>query len=112
MSEEPDLRVDRPTAAELLDIIAETLSETVVPATEPHARHQARVAANLCRILQRELAGDLGPAPALPPSLVDLDDEEAAATFDAVQAIVRAKLAINKPGYDRHDAAAEAAVVR
>ena len=50
-----DLRADRPTAPELLEIIAETLTTTVLPATAPHAQHQVRVAANLCRILEREL---------------------------------------------------------
>ena len=106
-----DLRADRPTVVELLDIIAETLHQAVVPATEPHARHQARVAANLCRILGRELATDAAPMPALAGSLVDLDDDAAAEAFELVQELVRAKLAINKPGYDDHDAAAEAAVV-
>lgn len=111
MSEEADLRADRPTAGELLEIIAETLQESVVPATEPHARHQARVAANLCRIIGRELAAETDPMPGLPPSLVDLDDDAASEAFEQVKRLVRAKLAVNKPGYDSHDADAEAGVV-
>lgn len=103
--------MDRPTAIELLEIIAETLNETVVPATAPHAQHQARVAANLCRILRRELAADDAALPPLPPSLVDCDDAGAEAAFDEVLALVRNKLAIAKPGYDTHDASAEAAIV-
>ena len=110
-AEEADLRADRPTPTELLDIIAETLQASVVPATAPHAQHQARVAANLCRILGRELAADAAAMPELPASLIELDDQAAAEAFAEVQALVRAKLAINKPGHDAHDAAAEAAVV-
>lgn len=110
-SEDPDLGVDRPTAAELLEIIAATLSETVVPATAPHAQHQARVAANLCRILQRELEAEPRPTPSLPSSLIECSDAEADAAFDDVLTLVQAKLAVAKPGYDTHDAQAEADVV-
>ena len=109
--ENADLRADRPTAAELLEIIAETLTTSVLPATAPHAQHQVRVAANLCRILERELASPAGPVLALPDSLVELDDAAATEAFAQVKALVQTKLAINKPGYDRHDAAAEAGVV-
>ena len=49
--------------------------------------------------------------PELPPSLLDLDDGTATEAFEVVKRLVRAKLAINKPGYDTHDAAAEAGVV-
>lgn len=111
MDDQADLRVDRPTAAELLEIIAETLSDVVVPATGAAAQHQARVAANLCRILGRELNADEARAPELAASLVDADDDAAAAAFAQVKALVQAKLAINKPGYDAHDAQAEADVV-
>jgi len=109
--EQPDLRSDRPSAVELLEIVAETLRDVVVPATAPAAQHQARVAANLCRILARELAADELAEPELASSLVDADDEAASAAFTHVKALVRAKLAINKPGYDAHDAAAEADVI-
>ena len=106
-----DLRSDRPTAAELLNIIAETLTTSVLPATASHAQHQVRVAANLCRILERELSAEPVAAVSLGDSLIDLDDSAAAEAFDQVKELVRAKLAINKPGYDLHDAAAEAGVV-
>ena len=70
-----------------------------------------RVAANLCRILERELlAKPVGDA-TVPESLLELDDDEAAAVFAQVKGLVQAKLAINKPGYDAHDAAAETAVI-
>lgn len=103
---------DRPTAVELLDIMAETLQETVVPATAPHAQHQARVVANLCRILQRELAAEPVATPPLPDALIDCDDATAAEWLDHAQALVTAKLAVVKPGYDAHDAQAEANAVR
>lgn len=106
-----DLRTDRPTAAELLEIVAATLTESVVPATAPHAQHQARVAANLCRILQRELEADPGPAPTLPDSLIDADEATANAAYPVVLELVRAKLAINKPGYDTHGTAEEQAII-
>lgn len=99
--------MDRPTAAELLEIVAETLSETVVPATESHAQHQARVAANLCRILGRELAAGAPASPTFPNSLLDVDDATAAAAYEEALALVEAKLAIVKPGYNDHGAQQE-----
>lgn len=129
---------DRPTASELLMIVAETLSDTVVPATEPHARHQARVAANLCRVVARELGqtvdsasllsaleDDLGIAAAGSPSerLAQIASAISAPTafdtaaFDTeavhgdVVALVQSKLDVVKPGYHLHDADAEADVV-
>jgi len=103
--------MDRPTAGELLEIIAETLSDTVVPATAPHAQHQARVAANLCRILSRELAATGTEAIDLPESLLDTDDVTAEAAYDDVLALVRAKLDVAKPGYDAHGTAEEQAII-
>lgn len=106
-----ELRTDRPTAVELLEIMAATLSETVVPATAPHAQHQARVVANLCRVLGRELASEESPALELPASLLDVDDATAEAAYPDVVALVRAKLTVNKPGYDSHGAAEERSIV-
>jgi hypothetical protein len=51
--------IDRPNASQLLQAMAETLSEHVVPSAQGSAKHAARVVANLCRVLERELA--LGP---------------------------------------------------
>ncbi len=47
---------DAPTAEELLNAMARTLAEEVVPETDGPAQHAARVVANLCRILGREVA--------------------------------------------------------
>ena len=109
--DENDVAMDRPTAAELLEIIAATLSETVVPATAPHAQHQARVAANLCRILGRELAAPDAPMVNLPSTLIDVDDETAEHAYSDVLELVRSKLVVVKPGYDAHDAQAERDIV-
>jgi len=128
---------DRPTAWELLDAVAELLEETIMPATEGGVRHQARVAANLCRIVQRELetgvqadrreaellaavlGGDAGAdreplgeahelSQELHRRLLDGEDESLeAAAWPALLEIVRAKLAIAKPGYDTYDYSGE-----
>jgi hypothetical protein len=103
--------MDRPTAGELLEIIAATLSETVVPATAPHAQHQARVAANLCRILGRELAAPDAAIISLPASLIDVDDETAELAYSEVLELVRSKLSVVKPGYDAHNAQTERNIV-
>lgn len=97
---------DRPTAAELLDIVAETLSDTVLAATAPHAQHQVRVAANLCRVVAREI--NAGDATSTEHREIDL---ESAGAYEQVKALVRAKLAVAKPGYDAHDADAEEALI-
>ncbi len=102
-----DVYMDRPTAIELLEVVAQTLSETVVPATAPHAQHQARVTANLCRIIGRELAAGEPPATSFPDSLLEIDDAAEATAYADVLELVRSKLAVVKPGYDTHGAAQE-----
>src|SRR5690606_13181549 len=47
---------DRPSAAELLAAVEQFLEEEAVPALEGPARFHARVAANVLRIVARELA--------------------------------------------------------
>jgi hypothetical protein len=49
----------RPTASEILTVVAEVLEQTIVPALTGPAQHQARVAANLVGIVEREVR--LGP---------------------------------------------------
>jgi hypothetical protein len=53
---------DVPTAAQLVEAVREFLEGDVSPATEGRVRFHARVAANVCAIVERELA--LGPAQA------------------------------------------------
>lgn len=118
---------DRPTAEELLSAIATLLQGDVLEATQGALQHQVRVAGNLCRILERELA--LGPAHdareiellagvlgvearagdplSLSNELVSrlrADDAELEArAWPALVEIVRGKLAIVKPGHDAYD---------
>ena len=47
---------DRPTAHELLTAIGDLLQGEVLAASSGPLKHQVRVAGNLCRILERELA--------------------------------------------------------
>jgi Domain of unknown function (DUF6285) len=47
---------DRPTAAELLGAVERFLEESAVPLLEGPAKYHARVAANVVRIVARELA--------------------------------------------------------
>lgn len=110
---------DRPTAAELLGDVAAFLEE-LVPQLSGPVQHQARVAANLTRIVEREVA--LGPAAderehaALREllghdgSLADLNaelverlgrNELHAEALPVLLDITRDKLAVNKPGYAR-----------
>lgn len=46
---------DRPTAADLLDVVAQFLEHEVIPSTQGGLRFRARVAANTLRIVAREI---------------------------------------------------------
>jgi hypothetical protein len=122
---------DRPTAAELLRDIAELLEGDVLAALNGPLQHSVRVAANLARIVQRELEtgreanfreraliGDLldeeGNADELTAELAarlraNDDDGLARAAWPVLLAVTLDKLAINKPGHDAYDFAAEQA---
>lgn len=121
----------RPTAAELLDAVAQLLEDEVMPAVSGPLQHKVRVAAHLSRMVEREIGlgaraddderrrlvailgeGDDGDDGA---SLADLrarlarrlddrsplDPDTERAIYDALLATARADLAICKPGYDR-----------
>lgn len=47
---------DSPSARHLLEAVARTLTEQVLPETSGGTAHAVRVSANLCRIVSRELA--------------------------------------------------------
>ena len=110
---------DAPNAAELVEAVREFLEHEVVPTTEGRLRFEARVAARVLRIVQREL--ELGPAQAAEHSrrlaalgvrdeaelaaavrggALDARDEEVRA---AIRETVRAKLAVADPGYAERD---------
>jgi hypothetical protein len=122
---------DSPDASLLLGAIADTLEQQVLDHADPSVQHQVRVAANLCRILQREvilaaaadnaararlatLLGHDGPSHELWRELADRleaggSDDDESAVHATLLAIVRDKLAVAKPGYDAYDFAAERA---
>jgi len=113
--------IDRPDAERLLQAMAESLENDVLPESSGAARHALRVVANLCRILAREallgedaeratrdaLAQWLSREAPLPDLVRDLDEHLRAgdADFDReareiLLADARRRLAIDKPGYD------------
>lgn len=123
--------LDRPDAPQLLRAMAETLSEEILPATTGRAQHSARVLANLCRILEREVRAGPDAARRTRDDLAQLlersgEPEESAGLEELVVALdrrlaaeqpddpelevrahrvilddVRRRLAIDRPGYDR-----------
>ncbi|MPY93375.1 MAG: hypothetical protein GEV08_10000 [Acidimicrobiia bacterium] len=126
---------DRPTAAELLATIEEYLTGEVLPNVSGTLRYHTLVAANMVRILEREaeqypgavatereaLCSLLGIEPvgraegqvaALNAALADRLRNGSGPAFerDALEVLLpatKAKLDINKPGYDSYDMAAE-----
>jgi hypothetical protein len=117
----------RPDATELLADIASLLEDKVIDAVSGPLQHQVRVAANLARIVEREVrlaaeaaagerarlgafVADDGDLVAMRRRLCDrlvgpeaIDDAERRAIYDALVATVRADVAISKPGYDAWD---------
>ena len=112
---------DRPTASELLQAVSELLQDEVLPVLEGGLQHKVRVAANLCRIVERELRlgpeaaaleqqalGDLlgteGTLPDLNQGLsealrVSDDDGFLARAAEILFPVTERKLDIDKPGY-------------
>jgi len=124
---------DRPTAAELVATVTEFLEVEVLPNVDGTLRYHTLVAANLLKILRREVdlqpAADAAERAALQellgaPEVDDLltlneqlhrlllDGGELQPGFEAqawqvLMAATDAKLVVNKPGYDRYDMAIE-----
>jgi len=111
---------DRPTAAELLEAVADSLDGEVLPVVDFTVQHKVRVAANICRIVirQLELSAEvdrsehdaLAAALHRDGSLAELnaayaehlrhaDAAELPGAVDTLLAAVSGKLMINKPGY-------------
>ena len=115
--------IDQPDAPTLLHAMAATLTDQVVPATSGGAQHSARVVANLCRILARDLAdGDdngrtaaalaelLGTEGCYPELVAELDGRIAeGAAPDEIRTLLLAdasrRAEIAKPGYTNHEPA-------
>jgi hypothetical protein len=118
-----------PTAAELLAIVVEVLTDEVVPALTGPVQHKARVATNLVAIVERELrlGGDAATreGTAIAALLGDVHDDDLATlrarlaselrrsmaddeptnqnVWRALMAAVRDDLTIAKPGHDAWD---------
>jgi hypothetical protein len=113
----------RPTAAELVAAVADFLDSDVRSATGPDGRladagqvnFHARVAANVLRIVERELTDD--SAAEVTGRLAELGfadeaqlaaairagtlDDRAGEVLPALRALVRHRLAVAHPGYDQ-----------
>ena len=114
----------RPDADELLGDIAALLEDKVIDAVSGPLQHQVRVAANLARIVEREVrlgdaaaaaerarlaafVTDDGDLVAMRARICDrltdgtpMDAAEGRAIYAALVATLRDDLAISKPGYD------------
>ena len=111
---------DRPTAAELLRAVGDLLADEVLPVVDVTVAHKVRVAANLCRIVERELllGGDAAEGERrayadllghdgelaelngeLSTRLRHADEAFLAASIDVLIDATVAKLAVDKPGY-------------
>ncbi|MBB5915932.1 hypothetical protein BJY24_004844 [Nocardia transvalensis] len=91
----------RPSATELLDTLAELMSEVLLPELPDALQHRARVGANVARILRREL--QQGPGAVERERELLAVAESAGSEEDrwrALVEIVRADLVVSKPGYD------------
>ena len=113
----------RPTAAELVAVVADFLDNDVREALRPDSRladagqvsFHARVAANVLRIVERELTD--GSAAEVTATLADLGfadeaelaaairagalDDRAADVLATLRTLVRHRLAVAHPGYDQ-----------
>ena len=112
--------IDEPDAVTLLDAMAKTLDEHVVPTTTGGAQHATRVVANLCRVIARDLAAEspghellldwagyddhyedlISEFDALVAESTDDDERGRALTVLLADAAHRAEIA--KPGYTDH----------
>jgi Domain of unknown function (DUF6285) len=104
----------RPTAAELVAAVADFLDNDVRSSTEGQVNFHARVAANVLRIVERELTDD--SAEGVTGRLTDLGfadetqlaaairagtlDDRAGDVLPTLRALVRQRLAVAHPGYE------------
>jgi len=104
----------RPTAAELVAAVADFLDNDVRSSTGGQVNFHARVAANVLRIVERELTDD--SAELVTERLADLGfadetqlaaairagklDDRAGDVLPTLRALVRRRLAVAHPGYD------------
>ncbi len=105
----------RPTAAELVAAVADFLETDVRESTTGQVNFHARVAANVLRIVERELLDDTAGDVTNALAEAGFDDEAQLAAAiragnldarsdqvkSALRALVRHRLSIAHPGYDR-----------
>ena len=105
----------RPTAAELVAAVADFLDNDVRTATEGQVNFHARVAANVLRIVERELSDDSAEKVTGPLAALGFTDEaqlaaairagtlddRAGVVLPTLRALVRHRLAVAHPGYDQ-----------
>ena len=112
--------IDEPDPTALLEAMANTLTDQVVPATTGGAQHAARVVANLCRVLARDRAADaeatllalrdlLGHDGAAPDLVAELDQvigrgERLDEILPLLLADATRRADVAKPGYTDHGA--------
>lgn len=108
----------RPTAAELVAAVAEFLEGEVRANTTGSVNFHALVAANALRTVERELLDDTSAEPLAALERLGYPDEDALAAAiragelnnrgdevaGCLRALVRHRLAIAHPGYDRPEA--------
>lgn len=104
----------KPTAAELVAAVAEFLEGEVRAATSGAVNFHARVAANVLRIVERELLDDTADRPRAALAALGFGDESALAAairagefdgrgdevFPALRAVVAHRLRVAHPGYE------------
>ncbi len=89
--------VDEPDAKTLLEAMAATLTDQVVPSCAGGAQHAARVVANLCMILAREMGDDGADLEGLRAWRgSDAPNETLIAEFDAALATSTDQDAVNR----------------
>ena len=110
----------RPTAAELVAAVVEFLEGDVRSATTGPVNFHALVAANVLRTVERELLDDTAAEPLAALAELGYPDEDALAAairagdldergadvLPVLRAVVRHRLSIAHPGYDRPDTGA------
>jgi len=104
----------RPTAAELVAAVADFLDTDVRTTTEGRVNFHARVAANVLRIVERELLASTGEVTDVLAELGFADEDQLAAAIrsgaldhraddvlPALRTLVGHRLAVAHPGYDQ-----------
>jgi hypothetical protein len=96
---------EEPSAAELLDVVAEFLRDQVMPALPPHLSFHTRIAANVVDIVRRELAVAPGAVPAEAQRLAALlghDGDPATLNAELCDRIGAGGIALDDPQLVRH----------